>query len=114
MAGAKMPDDAPMPTLYLGTRVLGKGTVVTANGEMLPWRLDLANHSPTGLEWGYGGSGPAQLALALLAHHTGDRKRALALYHRFKWAVIAGLDRDRWAMTGDEIDRWLILAGEAV
>jgi hypothetical protein len=29
-------------------------------------RLDLWNHSPTGLEWGYAGSGPAQLALALI------------------------------------------------
>lgn len=26
----------------------------------------LWNHSPTGFEWGYGGSGPAQLALAIL------------------------------------------------
>lgn len=25
-------------------------------------RLDLAAHSPTGPEWGYAGSGPAQLA----------------------------------------------------
>src|SRR5262245_1194599 len=33
----------------------------------LPARLDLRSHSPTGFEWGYGGSGPAQLALALLA-----------------------------------------------
>ena len=32
-------------------------------------RLDLANHSPTGFSWGYGGSGPAQLALAILAHY---------------------------------------------
>jgi hypothetical protein len=30
-------------------------------------RLDLCNHSPTGLSWGYGGSGPAQTALAILA-----------------------------------------------
>lgn len=30
-------------------------------------RLDLRNHSPTGFAWGYGGSGPAQLALAILA-----------------------------------------------
>ena len=29
----------------------------------LPYRLDLCAHSPTGYEWGYGGSGPAQLAL---------------------------------------------------
>src|SRR5262245_22144387 len=32
----------------------------------LPLCLELRNHSPTGFEWGYGGSGPAQLALALL------------------------------------------------
>ena len=30
-------------------------------------RHDSGNHSPTGLEWGYSGSGPAQLALALAA-----------------------------------------------
>lgn len=99
-------------TLYLGTRVLGAGVVVTADGEMIPWRLDLANHSPTGLEWGYGGSGPAQLALALLAHHTGDDLKALRLYHRFKWMVVAHLDRGRWAMTSDELDEWLKLAAE--
>lgn len=33
----------------------------------LPTRLDLARHSPTGFEVGYAGSGPAQLALAILA-----------------------------------------------
>ena len=35
-------------------------------------RRDLWNHSPTGFEWGYCGSGPAQLALALLADHLGE------------------------------------------
>ena len=30
-------------------------------------RYDLRNHSPTGFAWGYLGSGPAQLALAILA-----------------------------------------------
>ena len=38
-------------------------------GEYILLRLDLVNHSPTGFEWGYGGSGPAQLAVAMLAHH---------------------------------------------
>ena len=33
---------------------------------------DLVNHSPDGTEWGYAGSGPAQLALALLAHALAD------------------------------------------
>lgn len=34
-------------------------------------KLKLVNHSPTGFSWGYGGSGPAQLALAILADHFG-------------------------------------------
>ena len=37
---------------------------VTKDGRKLNPRLDLFNHSPTGFEWGYGGSGPAQTALA--------------------------------------------------
>lgn len=44
--------------------------VVDENGEApLAPRLDLMNHSPTGFECGYEGSGPAQLALAILADH---------------------------------------------
>ena len=30
-------------------------------------------HSPTGFEWGYGGRGPAELALNILPAATGDR-----------------------------------------
>ncbi|HTW51640.1 MAG TPA: DUF6166 domain-containing protein, partial [Stellaceae bacterium] len=48
-------------------------------------RLDLCNHSPTGFEWGYPGSGPAQLALAILADFLGDDARAIALHQEFKW-----------------------------
>ena len=41
-------------------------------------------HSPTGFEWGYVGSGPAQLSLALLADALGDDERAQDLYQQFK------------------------------
>jgi len=54
----------------------------------LPSRLDLVHHSPTGFEWGYNGSGPAQLALALLADALGE-DLALKCYQDFKSAVIA-------------------------
>ena len=37
----------------------------------LPLRLDIVNHSPTGFAWGYSGSGPAQLAAAILGDGTG-------------------------------------------
>ena len=48
------------------------------------------NHSPDGFNWGYGGSGPAQLALAILLEFT-DRETAVELYQDFKFNVIAGL-----------------------
>jgi hypothetical protein len=63
-----------------------QGVVCTVNGRPLPLRLDLWNHSPTGFEFGYGGSGPAQLALAILADCCGD-ELAVAFHQAFKWAV---------------------------
>ena len=73
----------------------------------LPLRLDLQNHSPDGFSWGYGGSGPAQLALALLAEHFRERPggdaRALGLYQGFKWSVIAILPSE-WVMSSDDIE----------
>lgn len=56
-------------------------------------RLDLVRHSPTGLSWGYAGSGCAQLALALLADVYDDEK-ALRLHQRFKEVAIATRHRD--------------------
>lgn len=73
-----------------------------AMGVELPLRLDLVNHSPTGFSWGYGGSGPAQLALAILADYfehvagldaAAAGAEALRLHQSFKWHAIAPLDR---------------------
>lgn len=73
----------------------------------LNMRQDIRNHSPTGAEWGYGGSGPAQLALAILADHFGDEEKALAHYQDFKRDVIAGFDKDTWQLTTDQINEAL-------
>ena len=80
---------------------------VTVDDRPLNPRLDLWNHSPTGFEWGYGGSGPSQLALALLADCLNDDQRALALYQDFKWKVTAGLPREGWTLTDDAINQAL-------
>src|SRR5436190_8390798 len=87
---------------YEGCRQ-GYAVDVTVNGRPLNPRLDLWNHSPTGFEWGYGGSGPAQLALALLADHLNDDHEAVRLHQEFKRAVIAGLNRREWTLTSDAI-----------
>jgi hypothetical protein len=95
-----------MTKTYRGWRT-ADGThvkIVLPDGEMhpLPLRLDLANHSPTGFEWGYAGSGPAQLALALLADATGCDATALALHQVFKFKVITPL-KQLWEMTDDDV-----------
>jgi hypothetical protein len=77
----------------------------------LPVRLDLYNHSPNGFEWGYHGSGPAQLALAILAHHTMDDDKAVRLHQYFKDDIVARFDRDEWEISSGDIDRWLTQKG---
>ena len=77
----------------------------------LPLRLDLRNHSPTGFAWGYWGSGPAQLALALLADAAGP---ALAerLYQDFKVERIGRLSQSEgWRMSLTDILEWVVVAG---
>ncbi len=89
--------------LYAGRRE-GYAVSVTVDGRRLNPRFDLWNHSPTGFEWGYGGSGPAQLALAILADHCQDGERALNFYQRFKWAVVARFPHRSWRLTSEQID----------
>jgi uncharacterized protein (DUF2249 family) len=90
--------------LYVGYRD-AKGYVhVEADTRQLPLRLDLDNHSPDGFEWGYGGSGPAQLALALLAHATGDDEFAREYHQRFKFSYVASLPQDEnWRIFAKEV-----------
>lgn len=68
--------------------------------------LKHVTHSPTGFEWGYHGSGPAQLAFALLLNHTGETAVALRHYQEFKRNVVA-LFSDNWTLTAAEISVWL-------
>lgn len=67
--------------------------------------LKLRNHSPTGFSWGYGGSGPAQLALAILLDYYGDAELALRSYQDFKFKAVAAWPADKdWLITGADIE----------
>jgi hypothetical protein len=67
------------------------------------------NHSPNGYNWGYSGSGPAQLALAILMKFTGVEV-AISLHQDFKWDVIAGLHGD-FELPVKAVEEWLIKKG---
>ncbi|OZC01498.1 hypothetical protein BSZ36_17310 [Rubricoccus marinus] len=66
----------------------------------------VARHSPTGFEWGYGGSGPADLArsilLALLDEPTAD-----ALYQRFKQDVVTTVPEAGGVLRAADIRAWV-------
>ena len=86
---------------YHGRRE-GPGVLVTVNGHPLDPRLDLWSHSPTGFEWSYGGSGPAQLALALAVDATGDAELALRHHQELKRRLVTGWKHE-WKVTAREI-----------
>ena len=91
-----------MAKLYRGRRT-ASGTEVTAGDKLLDPRTDLRDLSRTGFEWGYGGAGPMQLALAILADHYADDARALGDYKRYCELVIAEIADDQWTIDGDRI-----------
>jgi hypothetical protein len=66
----------------------------------------LYNHSPDGFQWGYRGSGFAQLALALLLDATGDPELSVRLYQDFKWAFVATWG-EKWEITTEQIKFWI-------
>ncbi|MCA9071157.1 MAG: hypothetical protein KDA84_19650 [Planctomycetaceae bacterium] len=108
---------SPYDRVYRGERQPDPETgvlevLVTVSDEqsvrLLNPRLDLWNHSPTGFEWGYGGSGPAQLALAILADFLNDEEAAVSLHQKFKFQVIAGLPKRNWELSAHQIAAFVI------
>ena len=105
---ANRPDDS---VEYVGFRVDGQAVVLnlSEHRRLSPEQsLDLVNHSPTGFEWGYTGSGPAQLACGLLLDYYDDTQVAREHYITFRNHVISQLECDGpaacWHLTGEEID----------
>lgn len=84
--------------------VLESANRLTREKEPLPLRLDLYNHSPDGFQWGYCGSGPSQLALAILADCLGDGE-ALHHYQEFKQDVVSSWG-DSWTITAENVEAW--------
>ncbi|MDB5310700.1 MAG: hypothetical protein JWO38_4902 [Gemmataceae bacterium] len=96
---------------YHGIRVDGRAIVtVEERGRVRP--LDpgpsqrVRNHSPGGFNWGYGGSGPAQLALGLLLDASDNPPLSESIYQVFKWAFVNHW-QDEWSITDRAILQWL-------
>ena len=69
-------------------------------------------HSPTGFEWGYGGSGPADLALNILLAATADRDFAARHHQSFKWRFVATLPRSGGTIRAAAVLDWIAAKGD--
>jgi len=74
-------------------------------------KRSIYRHSPTGFNFGYGGSGPADFALNLLLMVT-DNATANRLYQEFKWDFVGAGENDRLVIKRPEVDNWLQLKKE--
>ncbi len=103
----------PLPKTYFGVRDENGNCKVWVQRKgkarrPLPKRLNVMNHSPAGFEWGYSGSGPAQLALAILIDHDPQKgsEWAVRRHQFFKQKIIAALPREAdWKLTPEDIQR---------
>lgn len=102
--------------LYIATRTPDRVTLTVetplSKREITPREsLELRNHSPTGFEMGYAGSGPAQLALAILLDACGP-SLALRWYQDFKADFLVGttgggIRLSEFRITDEEILKWI-------
>jgi hypothetical protein len=103
------------PIEYFGKNT-GSGpqrvTIQFSNGSTAYLKHTLVWHSPDGFQWGYGGSGPADLALNILYDYLRRtrpkyaKRTAISLHQRFKWEFIAKAKAEL-SITGEAIEQWV-------
>lgn len=109
----ELPEPPKKPEGYCGyRRKYGCKVLILPSGALLPKGLEHVNHSPDGFEWGYDGSGPSQLAFAILLHHSGLEVAQL-YYQRFRRQVIANITERDWTIPKGSITDWLAITIEA-
>jgi hypothetical protein len=98
--------------------------VVLEDGKRARPLRHIVVHSPTGLSWGYGGSGPTDLAISLLADYFGERpsrvqkamrlfvhqSRAVDLAHLFVEDFVSEWG-EAWELPASRIGQWLVDRG---
>ncbi|WDL99788.1 DUF6166 domain-containing protein [Alicyclobacillus sp. ALC3] len=96
---------------FAGARYnIGDTEVIRMQGGRQAPLESAAEQSSTGMDWGYSGSAPADLALSILASYTGNREAALTCHQAFMAEFVAEFE-DEWSISDDEIRDWLLKRG---
>lgn len=107
----------------------GVVSAAVEDGKKLTPLLHIVKHSPTGFEYGYGGSGPSDLALSILVNYFGESKfwekttvegfptvaskelaasSSMKHYQEFKQDFIQNRNKNEWfTISEGEITDWL-------
>ena len=122
----------PKPKVYRGWRakewdetyqVYTEKVYVTVDGHPLPYFNTngpfFPPEGPSGkwCEWGYSGTGPRELATAILADYFGEKSprgwaskeeyQAVRYYYDFKDDFVQWFPEQSWEITSEEIEAWL-------
>ena len=118
-----VPGEARPPQDSFDVRILPEREALSGDpDDVVLWRTregtahasvpHVVRHSPTGIEWGYLGSGPSDLALSVLAA-LADEQAARALYQRFKAEVVARVPEKGGVLRAAEVRAWVERARSA-
>lgn len=100
------PDDHGIPAISCLRAPGHESADRMAGGALVDIPQRYVYHSPDGFEWGYGGSGPSDLALNILALFV-PAPEAWRLHHDYTWDVIAKLPREGGVITAQSVRRWI-------
>ena len=92
--------------------------VTDRSGSTVPLKhISPYTHTPDGLEWAYGGSGPADLALSILANYFGEEPSKVELFYgrckcwdphqAFKREFITTAPKEGFSISSEQIEDWL-------
>jgi hypothetical protein len=84
--------------VFRGRRRGDRVTVSVETGTATELLKHEVRHSPSGFEWGYSGSGPADLARSLCAHVLGHVPLT-KVYQFVKDDLVAPIQTDRWELS---------------
>ncbi len=96
--------EAPLVKRYVMTRHGGAILVTVREGNVSVRPLPhLVRHSPDSFEWGYGGSGPADLARSIVGDFIDDQDPDPALYQAVKCKLVAAVPWAGGEITEDQL-----------
>lgn len=97
--------------LYRGVRVMpGYKATLYVDGTILDLKsskLDVHDYGADSPEWGYFGSGPSQVAAAILYDLTTDIELTKKYHQQFKREYIANFDQNGFVLLEIQIRVWL-------